>query len=297
MSKKKFIDPYIKIKSKKSDEVLQLFPDTNIPMPSEIEISESGTCNRKCSFCPRSAPDFKDIKEFIPTDLFVKLCKDLAQYNYAGSVRFSGFVEPLLDKNIYNLINICRKSLPKVNIEMVTNGDVLSISRLKKLFSNGLSKLLISVYDGPEEALKLEEMCKKANIFDTQFFIRHRYLPPDQDFGITLSNRSGMMENAEFKIPKLKEKMNEPCYYPSYTFFLDYNGDVLMCPHDWGKKNILGNYKFNDLKSIWMSKIALETRYNLINSNRNFDPCDKCDVKGTFIGKNHVNKWKENKLE
>ena len=22
---------------------------------------------------------------------------------------------------------------------------------------------------------------------------------------------------------------------------MDYNGDVLMCPHDWGKKIILGN--------------------------------------------------------
>ena len=103
MKKKKFIDPYIKVKSKKSNEVFQLFPNTNIPMPSEIEISESGTCNRKCSFCPRSAPDYKDIKEFIPTELIVKLSEDLAQYNYSGTLRFSGFVEPLLDKNIYTI--------------------------------------------------------------------------------------------------------------------------------------------------------------------------------------------------
>ena len=62
---KKFIDPYIKNKSKKSNEVFQFFPGTNLPLPSEIEISESGTCNRKCSFCPRSAEDFKDIKNGI----------------------------------------------------------------------------------------------------------------------------------------------------------------------------------------------------------------------------------------
>ena len=297
MKKKKFIDPYIKVKSKKSNEVFQLFPNTNIPMPSEIEISESGTCNRKCSFCPRSAPDYKDIKEFIPTELIVKLSEDLAQYNYSGTLRFSGFVEPLLDKNIYNLLNICRTNLPKINIEIVTNGDVLSITRLKKLFASGLSKLLISVYDGPEDAFKLDEMCKKADLSNNQYFIRHRYLPQSQDFGITLSNRSGMMENTEFKIPKLEKTLDAPCYYPSYTFFLDYNGDVLMCPHDWGKKNILGNYKLNDLKTIWMSKIALETRYNLIDSNRNFNPCNVCDVKGTFIGKDHANHWKENNLK
>ena len=25
-----------------------------LPLPTEIEISESGTCNRKCSFCPKA---------------------------------------------------------------------------------------------------------------------------------------------------------------------------------------------------------------------------------------------------
>ena len=58
-----------------------------------------------------------------------------------------------------------------------------------------------------------------------------------------MSNRAGLMANAEYKIKPLEKKLNTACYYPSYTFFLDYNGDVLMCPHDWGKKRILGNLK------------------------------------------------------
>ena len=101
--KKKFIDPYLKLKSKKSNEVFQFFPDTNIPLPSEFEISESGTCNRKCSFCPRSAIEYKDVKEFIKTDLIKKFSLELKDYKFNGTIRFSGFVEPLLDKNIYNL--------------------------------------------------------------------------------------------------------------------------------------------------------------------------------------------------
>ena len=51
-----------------------------------------------------------------------------------------------------------------------------------------------------------------------------------------MSNRAGMMSNAEYEIKPLEKSLKVPCYYPSYTFFLDYNGDVLMCPHDWGKK-------------------------------------------------------------
>ena len=84
-------------------------------------------------------------------------------------------------------------------------------------------------------------MSIKCNLTESQVIIRHRYLPPEQDFGITMSNRGGTMENAEFSIKSLAIKMTKPCYIPSYTFFMDYNGDVLMCPHDWGKKRILGN--------------------------------------------------------
>ena len=91
--KKKFIDPYIEKKSKKSNELFQCFPKTSIPLPSEVEISESGTCNRKCSFCPRSAPDFKDVKEFINDQLILKLVNELKNYYYRGTIRFSGFVE------------------------------------------------------------------------------------------------------------------------------------------------------------------------------------------------------------
>ena len=124
---------------------------------------------------------------------------------------------------------------------MVTNGDVLNFNRLKKLFESGLDKLLISVYDGPEDVIKFEKLCNQANLKKDQYFIRHRYLPPEEDFGITLSNRAGMMAKAEYKISELNTSLKKPCYYPSYTFFLDYNGDVLMCSHDWAKKNILGN--------------------------------------------------------
>ena len=65
MNKKiKFLDTNIKNKNKTIENRIQLYEHNNnkFPLPTEIEISESGTCNRKCSFCPRSAPDFEDKK-------------------------------------------------------------------------------------------------------------------------------------------------------------------------------------------------------------------------------------------
>ena len=286
MTKKKFLDPNIKNKSKTVEDKIQLFDYEGIklPLPTEIEISESGTCNRSCSFCPRSAKDFIDKKEFITNELHEKLCKELHKLNYKGTIRYSGFVEPMLDKNIYNLISMVKNFLPDSNVEMVTNGDPLNLKRLEKLFQSGLNRILISAYDGKEDADKLENLCKSANLSSEQYIVRHRYYSEEKDFGITLSNRSGLMENAEFKIKSLTEPLKNPCYIPSYTFFLDYQGDVLMCPHDWGKKVILGNLNNENLIDIWFSKKSMQIRKMLNKANRNFTPCNVCDVEGTFMG-------------
>ena len=100
----KFFDPQITVKKKLVNQNFQYLPGTKIPLPSEVEISESGTCNRKCSFCPRSDPNYIDVKEFISSALHDKLHKELAELNFSGTVRYSGFVEPLLDVNIFNLL-------------------------------------------------------------------------------------------------------------------------------------------------------------------------------------------------
>jgi len=283
-----FFDTSIDRKSDVVDGTLDLFE--GIPLPSVVEISESGTCNRVCSFCPRSAPDFPDIKKFIEPDLIERLSSQLGVTGYRGIFLFSGFVEPLLDKNIFSLVSIVRRNLPNARIEMVTNGDVLNKDRLTQLYDSGLSTLLISVYDGPEDVEKFSQMC--AHLQPNQYVIRPRYLPPEQDFGITLSNRGGMMEGAAFPIKTPMAPLKVSCYYPHYTFFMDYLGDVLLCPHDWAKHLVVGNMKDQDFMQIWTSSAFSDARKNLAAANRNFSPCKGCDVRGTLMGQAHVEAWK-----
>lgn len=292
MKKKiKFLDPQINFKKKSIESSLNLIEGTNFPMPSEIEISESGICNRKCSFCPRSAPDYPDINEFISEKLHKKLCDELSELNYSGLIIYSGFVEPMLDKNIYNLVKYAKKTNPRSRIEIISNGDVLNKNRLKKIYEYGLDRMQISLYDGEDQYKKFEKMGVDLNLNSFQYVLRKRYLPEEQDFGITLSNRGGMLENSTFKIPSTKEKIKEKCFYPSYKFFLDYNGDALMCSHDWGKKNILGNLKKMSFKEIWLSKKSMDARKKLNDADRSTSPCNVCDVHGTLIGSKQAEAW------
>ena len=227
----------------------------------------------------------------MPLDLTEKLGTQLGAIDFSGLVIFSGFVEPLLDKNIFRHIAILRKYLPKARIEMVTNGDVLNGKRLRRLFKSGLSTLLVSVYDGKEDADRFYKMCSNSGLRDNQFVIRNRYLPEEQDFGITMNNRAGMMDNTLFRRPSLTEPLAKPCFYPSYNFFMDYLGDILLCPHDWGKKMIVGNLYKQDLLEIWFSKLLMTARHRLYQEDRNFKPCNVCDVEGSLMGKKHAEAW------
>ena len=293
---KKFIDPNIKRKSNIIQNSLQFYKDNKTPLFSLVEISDSGTCNRSCSFCPRSDENWIkkfDKKEFIKPQLHESIISQLKDLKYNGIVVYSGFNEPLLNKSIYKNISQTRNYLPNAKIELITNGDVLNEARISKLFKSGLSTLLISVYDGPEDMHKFKKMCKNLNLKSEQYVIRNRYLPPEKNFGITMSNRGGLMENAEHSIPSLKKSLTTPCYYPSYTLFIDYNGDVLMCSHDWGKKNVLGNLNKEKIIDVWLSDNAMKSRKNLSYGNREFSPCNVCDAGGSLIGKKHAEAWKK----
>ena len=122
-------------------------------LPTEIEISESEPVLDLVLFVLEVLLILW-IK-VISNNLHEKLCSELKELNYKG-IRYSGFVEPLIDKNIFNLISMARTYLPNVNMEMVTNGDPLNLKRLIKLFDCGLNRILISAYDGKDEAEKLE---------------------------------------------------------------------------------------------------------------------------------------------
>ena len=110
-----FIGPAIHRKSDLIDSCLVVF-EKKIPRPATVAVSASGTCNRVCGFCPRSAPDYLDIKEYIKNELLEKLVSQLAEFGFKGVFLFSGFNEPLIDKNIYHLVSIVRKSLKDCRI-------------------------------------------------------------------------------------------------------------------------------------------------------------------------------------
>ena len=99
------------------------------------------------------------------------------------------------------------------------------------------------MYDGPEKDGLFIKILEEAKLEPQQFKLRKRYLPAEDSYGMTISNRAGAttIQDGPLNIGPLEEPLSRPCYYPFYQLLVDYDGSVLVCPHDWGKKLIVGN--------------------------------------------------------
>lgn len=271
---------------RKSDFVdkVEFDADGKTPLFSWIDISLTELCNRKCSFCPRIDPSFYPNQNLnFGSELAVKISDELKGMNYKGGVVFCGYGEPMLHPQLNEILQIFRG----IHTEIVTNGDKLTAEGIKSLFNSGLSFLCVSMYDGPYQIAKFEKIMSEANVPSDRFILRDRWHTEEDGFGLKLTNRSGVLEFG----PDPTTLQGSPCYYPSYSMAIDWNGDVLQCVQDWNKKVKYGNISSSKLIDIWKSVRYHKTRAKLQNGNRTESPCSECNADGCFHGFNHVNNW------
>ena len=186
MSKnRKFIDKNIKRVGDFVDDHVSKTENlkNGVPPFSSVEFSINGACNRRCIFCPRvNEEDYPNILQNLDMSAFKNLIKDLKSIDFNGRFSFTGFCEPLLTKNLDEYIFEISSNLKNSIIEIVSNGDVLVTkkgdSMLKKLFKAGLTRIRVSLYDGPHQIKIFEDIQKKNSLTDDQFMIRKRYLGP-----------------------------------------------------------------------------------------------------------------------
>jgi len=218
----------------------------------------------------------------------------LNKVGFKGGIIYSAFSEPFLYNHLEEVIKISKEQCPDSRIEVVTNGDFLTLEKLNTFFEAGLTRIDVSVYDGPEKVKPFEDLRAEAGLNKEQFHIRERWYSPEEHFGISsLTNRAGANIMADINVIKLNKALKQKCFYPFYQLLVDFDGSVLLCNHDWDKKLSMGNVKETSILDIWNSEKYKEIRGNLANANRNHSPCNRCDANGMMMGGEFESKWKE----
>ncbi len=290
-----WVDPNVKRKGSiaRANILSTQHKDELFPLFSLFELSITGMCNRHCEFCPRVDQDiYPNKNEYLPEDLYRKIMTELNILGYDGIIAFSGFSEPLFHKGLNKFIALAREACPHSRIELYTNGDVLNSGKIIQMYEAGLTSIHISLYDGPEQVDKFIEMRDQAGIDQEGFILRERFLTKEKGYGMTLSNRAGMINFEQLGVERIKEPLRRECFYPFYMMFVDHIGDVVLCSHDWGKKLVVGNLGTESVSEVWKGRIINSARERLSRKDRAFRPCNVCDVQGTFMGKEHFERWK-----
>jgi radical SAM protein with 4Fe4S-binding SPASM domain len=69
------------------------------------------------------------------------------------------------------------------------------------------------------------------------------------------------------------------CPFAFYQANILFNGDVIICSHDWERQVVLGNVREQSLASVWNSEHANRVRRAwLRHRQRNLPSCVRCSV-------------------
>lgn len=257
----------------------------NAPLFSWIDINVTELCNRKCVFCPRIDSDFyPNLNLHMSVELATKIADELESIGYEGSVVFSGYSEPTMCPHFEDIIRVFPKT---VRLELVTNGDNLSVEDFLSMERAGIDHFVVSLYDGEHQVKKFIDIFAAAGLDENTYTLRDRWHTAEDAYGLKLTNRAGVVDIGDQ--PEIV--LTNPCNYPAYSMTLDWNGDVLLCIQDWNKKVKFGNVGTQTLMEIWTSNALHKYRMRLLGGSRNCSPCNKCNADGTLHGFNHKIAW------
>lgn len=256
-------------------ESIQVLPEG--PLFNNLHINPTELCNRSCSFCPRGV-DYPNKNLHITTEVIDKLVTDLDELDFKGKVDICGNGEPLLSKNLTPLV----ERLRQYTISLTTNGDTLTVEKIKELVETGVDYFIISMYDGEHQIKEFTEKFSECGVRAGRYSLRSYWTT-----GEYFTNRAGSLK----QITPIHTE--NPCNMLHYQMDVTVDGSVEFCCHTaWKNDFYHGNILESSLKEIWYGKRM--TRYRrLLEQGRAHKPCRDCNVGGTRYGNNFVEKWQE----
>ncbi len=122
-----------------------------INTPFTLFISPSQHCNFKCSFCSHSLPTEekkeKGLNQLnLSDELFLKIVEQSKKFpSKYKRILLTGLGEPLINKNIAEMVRELKKADISEKLEIFTNASLLTPQLSSDLIDAGLTKLRISI--------------------------------------------------------------------------------------------------------------------------------------------------------
>lgn len=292
--------------------------------PFSFYIEPTRACNLKCFYCMHSTRDdeggvFQKLGYEIHNmsmELFEKIVNDLKQFpDDIKRVSFSGLGEPLVNRNLPQMIKMLRATGKVGRIDILTNALLLDNAFAQELIDAGVSKIIVSI-QGVKESDYLKN-CQVTMKYDTlldnlRYFYENKKEGQESFIKVIDATLADKEEEEKFfqlfgeicdtiyvehlttveqQMDKLEEIVdfsknlfNEEiieknvCTIPFYYVSINSDGDVFHCsPPGLPREFSYGSVVKNSMVDIWNSKIKRDfLKLQLTEGKPNISWCKKC---------------------
>ena len=229
-----------------------------------LQLETTNHCNAHCTFCPHH--QFKE-KGFMTDSLYGKILTEAQSLPYLEKVIPMLTGEPFLDKQFVWRLAVLREMLPKVEIEVYTNGSLLTRELVKELRQipnvtysvsvNGLQAETRKRLMGLDDFQQVKEGLRAMEEAGIQYRPTMVFSPQDEGEcaafheagGVVIQYQSWAGSQYDYK-----RTVSTRCERALYEMTVRYNGDVVLCCFDPFGKVTFGNLNTEGIEGIWESE-------------------------------------------
>lgn len=247
--------------------------------PNRINIEPTNRCNLRCRMCPRQ--DLTRPVGEISMELFDKLAQEISRHAPA-EVRLHKDGEPLLNPQIFDLIDHIKTVAPSTLLNMDTNALLLDEAKAEKILDSKLDVLLFSVNAATPETYKKVRGSTKFDqvIANIERFLKmrkeRRYVWPrvkvqlivmrdtKDEIGL-FKEQWGQHEVDVLLIPAINwgghrpdvgslmqmPSRRYPCTFLWNSFSINWDGKVSFCNVDFDHLGVIGDVSNQSIEEIW----------------------------------------------
>lgn len=239
----------------------------HFPLFKQVLIETRTDCNNNCPFCPHAY--VKKELGIMSWDCYTSVIEQLVSIGFNGRIALMLSNEPMLESRLEDMIVYAKHRSQRFFLDITTNGRLLTVEKMDKLFSLGLDNININDYRSdrdkyPEKWSSNIESLYKAYGNNPKVYFKKRRLDEK------LPNYAG-------NIPQTFNKEDYGyCNYPFRKLTIAYNGNILLCCDDFMYETCFGNVMKDSLVDCWNHPSMEEIKKSLLE-NKRISICKRCN--------------------
>lgn len=237
------------------------------PLFQQVLIETRTDCNNNCPFCPHAF--VKKNLGIMSWECYTNIIDQLYSIGYNGRIALMLSNEPLLDDRIEEMIGYAKGKSQRFFLDITSNGKLLSIEKIDKLFSFGLDNININDYRGDRD--------KYPDKWSPNIDSIHSAYGNNPKVSFYKRRTDESLPNYAGNIPQEYDRNDFGfCNYPFRKLTISFKGDILLCCDDFMYETSYGNTLSDSLVDCWNNSELNTIRFALLRGER-IGLCNKCN--------------------